>query len=75
MLFIMLIGAPPYEQPDAADPRFVKICETGPSSLLAAWGISHISPQACQLLDMMLNASQPLNRPDAQAVLRHEWFQ
>jgi serine/threonine protein kinase len=75
MLFIMLTGAPPYDQPDAADPRFLKIQQEGPSALLAAWGVTNISPQACELLDMMLNAVQPLSRPDAQAVLNHQWLQ
>ena len=46
MLFIMLIGAPPYEQPTDADPRFVRICEAGPSALLDAWGITNISREA-----------------------------
>jgi calcium-dependent protein kinase len=46
MLFIMLSGAPPYESPIDSDPHFAILRDEGPSALLDAWEIKHVSEEA-----------------------------
>jgi hypothetical protein len=42
----MLSGSPPYESPVDSDPHFAILRDEGPSALLDAWEIKHVSASA-----------------------------
>jgi protein-serine/threonine kinase len=81
VLFMLLTGAPPYELPSDADPRFRMIRDPlqGPGALIDFWqaqgmpALASIPAQARDLLGQMLLAD-PARRPDAQTVLDHPWL-
>lgn len=81
MLFILLTGMPPYENPTVADQRFVLIySRQSVRGLLRAWGFvdqpnvpDRIPALAVNLLQQMF--SNPANRPSAAELLNHPWFQ
>ena len=72
ILFIMVVGAPPFELPSASDQRFNAIIEGNLKFLVNHWGIFHLSPE---LLDLMQGMLRPqAQRLSMQAVLAHPWL-
>jgi serine/threonine protein kinase len=69
MLFVMLVGMPPYLKPSNADANFATLISEGPSALIDSWGLAdEVSPAARLLLESMLSAD-PAARPSADEVL------
>lgn len=71
ILFIMLVGIPPFEWANMGDSRFSLISQGGLESLLAQWGKS-VSPEAANLLQSMLNRN-PRERLSLFQVVNHPW--
>lgn len=75
ILFIMLVGLPPWEVPNGTDPRFFTICQQQePGRLLkmvTKWR-RDISPEAADLLERMLQ-EDPRQRLSLCEVLDHPW--
>lgn len=72
ILFVMLVGAFPYELPTPADERFRFIYSGNIGKLLDAWK-RPLPPDAIDLLSLLLC---PLaKRPSAAAVLKHSFLQ
>lgn len=74
MLFIMVTGAPPFERPDDADPRFQMIAKGRLSDMLDSWGMSHISANVRDLLSRMLVVDDPRKRCTVDQMARHPWL-
>lgn len=74
MLFILVTGAPPFERPDLADPRFQMIARGKLSGMLDSWGMSHISPGVRNLLSRMLVANDPGKRIRLEDISTHQWI-
>ena len=71
ILFIMVVGLPPFEFAHDHDPRFRMIARGGLMAMLNQWGRS-ISPQVCDLLQRMLQ-KHPRNRLSLMEVMDHRW--
>jgi serine/threonine protein kinase len=71
ILFIMLVGLPPWEFAREEDPRYKMVIRGGLASMLQSWN-RQISPQATDLLQRMLRAD-PRHRLSLEEVKDHEW--
>lgn len=71
VLFIMLVGLPPFEWASPEDPRFRLICEGGLRQLVDRWQ-RPISSQAADLLQSMLREN-PRDRLSLFQILQHPW--
>jgi serine/threonine protein kinase len=74
MLFIMITGAPPFERPDDADPRFQMIARGRLSHMLDSWGMHHISASVRDLLNKMLVVDDPGSRLTVEQIVMHPWM-
>jgi serine/threonine protein kinase len=74
MLFIMVTGAPPFERPDDADPRFQMIAKGRLSDMLDSWGMYHISASVRNLLTRMLIVDDPARRLTVNEIAQHPWL-
>lgn len=74
MLFIMVTGAPPFERPDDADPRFQMIARGRLSDMLDSWGMYHISASVRDLLAKMLVVDEPSRRLTVEEIAMHPWI-
>ncbi|EGZ24569.1 hypothetical protein PHYSODRAFT_325679 [Phytophthora sojae] len=75
MLFIMVTGAPPFERPDDADPRFQMIAQGLMSDMLDSWGMDHVSASVRDLLSKMLIVDDPSRRLTVEQIAMHPWIQ
>ncbi|KAG7386087.1 hypothetical protein PHYPSEUDO_000679 [Phytophthora pseudosyringae] len=75
MLFIMITGAPPFERPDDADPRFQMIAQGLMSDMLDSWGMDHVSASVRDLLSKMLIVDDPSRRLTVEQIAMHPWIQ
>jgi len=71
ILYIMLTGFPPYDQPSNTDKRFLIILEGGLHQQLREWGV-HITHEAAHLLQLMLRVN-PRHRLTLAQVMEHTW--
>lgn len=71
MLFLMLVGAPPYKLPAVSDKRYEYIISGRLDQLLRVWK-KVIDPLAVELMQMMLTPDR--QRISLQAVLEHPWL-
>ena len=71
VLFIMLVGLPPFELASRDDPRFRLICRGGLHQLVERWQ-RPISPEAIDLLQNMLREN-PRDRLSLFQVMNHPW--
>ena len=71
VLFIMLVGLPPFEVASREDPRFELICRGGLHQLVERWQ-RPISPDAIDLLQNMLREN-PCDRLSLFQVMNHPW--
>jgi serine/threonine protein kinase len=71
ILFIMIVGLPPWETATSNDPRFRVVAGGGLARMVQTWG-RELSPLAADLLQRMLNAD-PRNRLSLMQVREHEW--
>jgi serine/threonine protein kinase len=72
LLFIMLVGFPPFELPSPSDGRFKYIMDGKLASLLSHWGrLNDVDPQALDLLEHMLAPAE--RRFSLEQVLAHPW--
>ena len=73
ILFMMLLGCPPYELPTITDRRFRLIYQNRLKDLLDRWNVaSLVSSQALDLLSGML--AERSRRIDVDSVLQHPWL-
>lgn len=72
ILFIMLVGLPPWEFAREEDPRYRMVVKGGLERMLRSWQRS-ISPLAADLLQNMLREN-PLDRLSLNQVLNHPWI-
>ena len=75
MLFIMVTGAPPFERPDDADPRFQMIAKGNMSEMLDSWGMDHVSAGVRDLMSKMLVVDDPSRRLTVEQIAVHPWIQ
>lgn len=73
VLFIMLVGFPPFEYATQADERFVMITSHELTMLLESWEIN-LDPLAIDLLEKLLNPN-PNERLKIEEILIHPWMQ
>ena len=74
VLFMLLLGCPPFRVPDAKDARFALVRAGHIRRLLRAWEMDRVvSSEAESLLSGMLSAEA--TRLSVQDVLRHPWLQ
>jgi serine/threonine protein kinase len=71
ILFIMLVGLPPWEFAREEDPRYRMVVRGGLARMLNSWG-REISPQASDLLQRMLR-EDPRERLSLEEVKDHDW--
>jgi len=71
ILFIMLVGLPPWEFARAEDPRYRMVVRGGLGKMLQSWD-RQISPQATDLLQRML-MEDPRARLSLEEVKCHDW--
>jgi serine/threonine protein kinase len=71
VLFIMLVGLPPWEFAHESDPRFNMICQGSLMSLLNQWRRA-ISPDAGDLLQKMFQ-KDARHRLSLIEVMDHKW--
>ncbi|GAX14927.1 hypothetical protein FisN_12Lh371 [Fistulifera solaris] len=71
MLFIMLVGLPPWEFAREEDPRFRMVARGGLERMLRSWN-REISPLAADLLQKMLR-EDPRQRLSLEEVKVHPW--
>lgn len=71
ILFIMLVGLPPWEFAREEDPRYRMVVRGGLSRMLRSWG-RDISPAAIDLLQRMLQ-EDPRARLSLEEVKDHAW--
>lgn len=74
MLFIMVTGAPPFERPDDADPRFQMIAKGRMSEMLDSWGMHHVSASVRDLMMKMLIVDDPARRLTVEQIAMHPWI-
>ena len=71
ILFIMLVGLPPWEFAREDDPRYRMVVRGGLEQMLISWG-RPISPQAADLLQKMLR-DDPRDRLSLLEIKDHDW--
>jgi serine/threonine protein kinase len=71
ILFIMLVGLPPWEFAREEDPRYRMVVRGGLEQMLISWG-RPISPQAADLLQKMLR-DDPRDRLSLLEIKDHDW--
>eukprot|EP00957_Ditylum_brightwellii_P121277 9248486-Ditylum_brightwellii.AAC.1 len=71
ILFIMLVGLPPFEWANREDPRFRMITKGGLMRMLTQWQ-RPISPEAGDLLQRMLK-EDPKDRLSLVEIMDHQW--
>jgi serine/threonine protein kinase len=71
ILFIMLVGLPPWEFAREEDPRYKMVVRGGLANMLQGWN-RPISPLATDLLQKMLRAN-PRDRLSLEEVKDHDW--
>ena len=71
ILFIMLVGLPPWEFAREEDPRYRMVVRGGLTQMLQSWG-REISPSAADLLQRMLR-DDPRRRLSLLEVQDHPW--
>mmetsp|Transcript_5332 Transcript_5332/g.6212 ORF Transcript_5332/g.6212 Transcript_5332/m.6212 type:complete len:383 (-) Transcript_5332:117-1265(-) len=71
ILFIMLVGLPPWEFAREEDPRYKMVTKGGLTRMLRSWG-REVSPQASNLLQNML-MENPRDRLSLCEVKEHPW--
>lgn len=71
MLFLILVGAPPYKLPSISDKRYEYIISGRLDQLLRVWKKA-IDPLAVELMQMMLAPDR--SRISLSAVLNHPWL-
>lgn len=71
VLFIMLVGLPPFEWATSDDPRFCLVCRGGLRQLVEQWQ-RPISSDAIDLLQCMLR-EDPVDRLSLFQILHHPW--
>ena len=71
ILFIMLVGLPPWEFAREEDPRYKMVVRGGLTRMLASWN-REISPAAADLLQKMLREN-PRERLSLMEVKDHPW--
>lgn len=71
VLFIMLVGLPPFEWASSDDPRFCLVCRGGLKQLVEQWQ-RPISSDAVDLLQCMLR-EDPVDRLSLFQILHHPW--
>lgn len=74
MLFIMVTGAPPFERPDDADPRFQMIARGRMGEMLDSWGMHHVSASVRDLMMKMLVVDDPSRRLTVEQIAMHPWM-
>jgi serine/threonine protein kinase len=75
LIFIMIIGTPPWDLAQPADQRWRYIKQHGIGGIIKAWRLQHlVSAPLMDLLTKLL-ASNPADRPTMDQALAHEWFQ
>jgi serine/threonine protein kinase len=72
LLFIMLIGVPPYETSSEVDVRFRYLISGNVASLLAHWN-AKIDPDATDLLNGIFKLN-PEERLSIDGILNHPWL-
>jgi serine/threonine protein kinase len=73
VLFIMLLGFPPFDYATQADERYVMITSHELAALLESWDIQ-LDPLAIDLLEKLLNPN-PSSRLKIEEILLHPWMQ
>lgn len=71
VLFIMIVGLPPFEWASDDDPRYSLICRGGLEQLVQQWQ-RPISPEAVDLLQRMLKEN-PRERLSLIEIMHHPW--
>lgn len=71
ILFIMLVGLPPWEFAREEDPRYRMVTRGALGDMLRSWD-REVSPQATDLLQRMLHAD-PRRRLSLEEVKDHDW--
>lgn len=74
MLFIMVTGAPPFERPDDADPRFQMISQGLMGEMLDSWGMDHVSASVRDLMSKLLIVDDPSQRLTVEQIAMHPWI-
>eukprot|EP00485_Elphidium_margaritaceum_P000675 CAMPEP_0202685370 /NCGR_PEP_ID=MMETSP1385-20130828/1101_1 /ASSEMBLY_ACC=CAM_ASM_000861 /TAXON_ID=933848 /ORGANISM="Elphidium margaritaceum" /LENGTH=580 /DNA_ID=CAMNT_0049339697 /DNA_START=57 /DNA_END=1799 /DNA_ORIENTATION=+ len=73
-LFMMVIGAPPYNKPIAKDAGFRFIADGKISKLLYQWGrIKYVTPNLYDLMERMLTVNEA-NRITMDEIVTHKWL-
>jgi serine/threonine protein kinase len=71
ILFIMLVGLPPWEFAREEDPRYRMVVKGGLERMLNSWGRA-VSPEATDLLHRMLK-EDPRDRLSLEEIKEHDW--
>eukprot|EP01083_Nonionella_stella_P242419 845627_1 len=73
-LFMMIIGAPPYNKPTTKDPGFRFIREKKITKLLYSWNrIKYVTPNLYDLMEKMLTCDEE-KRISMAGIVRHDWL-
>ena len=72
MLFMMLLGSPPFEKPCESDRSFCWVTGGKLEEMLKYWG-RNISPEAIDLLRGIMSVN-PMDRLTLDQVLMHPWM-
>lgn len=73
IMFMCMVGFPPMNTASMVDPLFRRIASGNLRELLQSWRIV-LNPSAVSLLQSILNAHDPDNRPIASQLLSNEWL-
>jgi len=74
ILFVMLLGVPPFQLPTNSDQRFNLIYKGDTFRLLQAWKLQNtVSKDAIDLLNQMM--APPEKRITVQQIMQHPWLQ
>lgn len=74
LIFIMVVGTPPWDSAMPHDQRWRYIQANGVAGIIRAWRLGgQVSPVLVDLLSKLL-AENPENRPTMEGALAHEWF-
>lgn len=75
LLFIMVVGTPPWDNALPTDQRFRYIETKGLRELINAWRLGHlVSPELTDLMSQMLKKN-PAQRITVEAAMAHPWFE
>jgi serine/threonine protein kinase len=73
VLFMLVFGFPPFEQPTAEDGRFRRISSGQLKRLLSDWGLlDQVSLEVIELLEAMFQKES--ERPSIEEIENHPWF-